>query len=156
MLRIEDHTQMFEALQQFCSIVGEGMLEPHKEVNYYYWLQHPTHPDNKLLVHMNYAFQRFSIYIRSPIEGASYKSFDDMPLVHDIQLSRQFGLRPIFPKLVDIHERAVTYHYEKEDGNEDLVEMPHEVYSRFKDLFSDENPPPWTESKLKVVFIDHT
>lgn len=151
-VEIKPGSRLFEVLTEFCTIIGEGWIQPRKEEGIaYFILKHPVNPQWKqLLVYLDKSVNPFAggtIFIREPREGHAYDTLAHMPLVHYFSDPRETG-RSIFPYAVDIHDSEVTYYYGKSvQGSTQIsvIKTPKEVYDRFRKLFDEVNEPPWQE-----------
>lgn len=141
---VDPNSSAFEALKQFCHLIGEGRMEDQKEEIYYKILYHPTIPGALLLVH--YDDMHKTVYIREAVEGCG-GHLEDLPLVHSFSFFR--GSRSIFPDVVEVgprvdHHDVMSYVWREEDGSI-IMKVPRDQYLRLKLLFDEKNPIPWEE-----------
>lgn len=140
---VDPDSSEFQALKEFCHLVGEGRMEDKKEEIHYKILYHPTVPGGLLLVHYEAVWSKF--YIREVTEGYG-GHLVDLPLVHSFP-DPKYG-RPIFPTIAEyLDATRMRYHYPKAEteGAVILEPVPREQYLRLKLLFDEKNPIPWEE-----------
>jgi hypothetical protein len=142
---VDPDSSEFQALKEFCHLIGEGRMEDKKEEIHFKVLYHPTVPGALLLVHYEAVWSKF--YIREAVEEEGFvESLQNLPLVHSFPDPR-YG-RPIFPTIVEyLDATKVCYHYPKAEteGAVILEQVPREQYLRLKLLFDEKNPIPWEE-----------
>ena len=142
--RVDPDGEGFQALKQFCHLIGEGRMEDKKEEIHFKVLYHPTVPGALLIVHFDVMWSKF--YIREAVEGEGFvESLQNLPLVHSFT-DPKYG-RPIFPTIVEyLDAKTLRYHYCEKEGDECIFEdVPREQYLRLKLLFDEKNPAPWEE-----------
>ena len=139
---VDPDSTLFEALQRFCQLIGEGRIHPRKQVRYYYLLPHPVHQERSLLIHLDKSTRLFMV--REAIEGFPAELYD-LPLIYEFRDPKRSGM-PVFPYLVHIHEKEVTLHYGYPFAHiVSSIKLPLEQYEQLKGLFDEVNPIPWTE-----------
>ncbi len=142
---IDPDSSAFEALKQFCHLIGEGRMEDKKEEIHFKVLWHPTVPGALLIVH--YDGRHETVYIREAVEDEGFvESFVNLPLVHSFP-DPKCG-RPIFPFIAEyLDATKIRYHYCLNAKGETCTfeDVPREQYLRLKLLFDEKNPIPWEE-----------
>ncbi|KKN13447.1 hypothetical protein LCGC14_1006120 [marine sediment metagenome] len=142
--KVDPDDSAFEALKQFCHLIGEGRMEDKKEEIHFKVLWHPTVPGALLIVHFDVLWSK--LYIRELVEDEGFvESLVNLPLVHSFS-DPKYG-RPIFPFIAEYLDATKTrYHYCVKEGDPCTFEdVPREQYLRLKLLFDEKNPFPWEE-----------
>ena len=139
---VDPGSSEFQALKEFCHLIGEGRMEDKKEEIHYKFLYHPT-VNALLLVHFDVLWSKF--YIREVVEEEGFvESLQNLPLVHSF-LDPKYG-RPIFPSIAEyLDATKIRYHYCLDEETCTFEDVPREQYLRLKLLFDEKNPVPWEE-----------